>query len=62
MRDGLEMGWLQMSKRGLENAHGEWSVVTMAWHFKRLHLLLAAKNTGPVPPHISTALQRVMGA
>ena len=33
------MGWRQMSMRGLEKARGEWSLVTMAWNIKRLHVL-----------------------
>ena len=36
------MGWSQMSMRGLEKARGEWSLVTMAWNIKRLHVLQAA--------------------
>ena len=36
------MGWRQMSMRGLEKARGEWSLVTMAWNIKRLHVLQAA--------------------
>ena len=36
------MGWSQMSMRGLEKARGEWSLVTMAWNIKRLHVLRAA--------------------
>ena len=36
------MGWRQMSMRGLEKAQGEWSLVTMAWNIKRLHVLRAA--------------------
>jgi transposase len=36
------MGWRQMSMRGLEKASGEWSLVTMAWNIKRLHVLRAA--------------------
>lgn len=36
------MGWSQMSMRGLEKARGEWSLVTMAWNIKRLHVLHAA--------------------
>jgi transposase len=36
------MGWRQMSMRGLEKARGEWSLVTMAWNVKRLHVLRAA--------------------
>ena len=36
------MGWRQMSMRGLEKAEGEWSLVTMAWNVKRLHVLRAA--------------------
>ncbi len=36
------MGWRQMSMRGLANARSEWSLVTMAWHIKRLHVLRAA--------------------
>jgi transposase len=35
------MGWSQMSMRGLDKARGEWSLVTMAWNIKRLHVLLA---------------------
>ena len=35
------MGWRQMSMRGLEKARGEWSLVTMAWNIKRLHVLRA---------------------
>lgn len=33
------MGWRQMSMRGLEKADGEWSLVTLAWNVKRLHVL-----------------------
>jgi len=36
------MGWRQMSMRGLEKARGEWSLVTMVWNIKRLHVLRAA--------------------
>ena len=36
------MGWSQMSMRGLDKARGEWSLVTMAWNIKRLHVLQAA--------------------
>jgi hypothetical protein len=36
------MGWPKMSMRGLEKARGEWSLVTMAWNIKRLHVLRAA--------------------
>jgi len=36
------MGWRQMSMRGLDQARGEWSLVTMAWNIKRLHVLRAA--------------------
>jgi hypothetical protein len=35
------MGWRQMSMRGLQNARGEWSLVTVAWNIKRLHVLWA---------------------
>lgn len=36
------MGWRQMSMRGLDQAREEWSLVTMAWNIKRLHVLRAA--------------------
>jgi transposase len=36
------MGWSQMSMRGLDKARGEWSLVTMSWNIKRLHVLRAA--------------------
>ena len=36
------MGWRQMSIRGLAKAQGEWSLVTMAWNIKRMHVLGAA--------------------
>jgi transposase len=36
------MGWRQMSMRGLDKARGEWSLVTMAWNIKRLHVLRVA--------------------
>ena len=36
------MGWRQMSMRGLDRAQGEWSLVTMAWNIKRLHVLRVA--------------------
>jgi transposase len=36
------MGWRQMSMRGLASAQGEWSLVTMAWNIKRMHVLRAA--------------------
>jgi hypothetical protein len=36
------MGWSQMSMRGLDKACGEWSLVTMSWNIKRLHVLRAA--------------------
>lgn len=33
------MGWRQMSMRGLARAQGKWSLVTMAWNVKRMHVL-----------------------
>lgn len=33
------MGWRQMSMRGLDKAQGEWSLVTMVWNIKRMHVL-----------------------
>ena len=36
-------GWSQMSMRGLDKARGKWSLVTMAWNIKRLHVLRAAR-------------------
>jgi hypothetical protein len=36
------MGWRQTSLRGLAGAQGEWSLVTMAWNIKRMHVLRAA--------------------
>ncbi len=36
------MGWDHMSMRGMDKARGEWSLVTMAWNIKRLHVLRAA--------------------
>jgi hypothetical protein len=33
------MGWRQMSMRGLDKAQGEWSLVTMAWNIKRMHVM-----------------------
>ena len=36
------MGWRQMSLRGLNKAQGEWSLVTMPWNIKRMHVLRAA--------------------
>ena len=36
------MGWRQMSRRGLAKAQGEWSLVTMAWNIKRMHVLRGA--------------------
>ena len=35
------MGWRQMSMRGLAKAQAEWSLVTMAWNIKRMHVLRA---------------------
>jgi hypothetical protein len=36
------MGRQQMRMRGLAKAQGEWSLVTMAWNIKRMHVLRAA--------------------
>jgi hypothetical protein len=36
------MGFSQMSMRGLAKAQGQWSLVTMAWNIKRMHMLRAA--------------------
>jgi hypothetical protein len=36
------MGFSQMSMRGLAKAQGQWSLVTMAWNIKRMHVLRAA--------------------
>jgi hypothetical protein len=36
------MGWRQMSMRGLDKVQGEWTLVTLAWNVKRLHVLKAA--------------------
>jgi hypothetical protein len=33
------MGWRLMSMPGLDKAQGEWSLVTMAWNIKRMHVL-----------------------
>lgn len=33
------MGWRQASLRGLAGVTGEWSLVTMAWNIKRMHVL-----------------------
>jgi len=33
------LGFRQFSMRGLENARGEWSLVTMAWNIKRMFAL-----------------------
>ena len=35
------MGWRQVSMRGLHKAQGEWTLVTMAWNIKRMHVLRA---------------------
>jgi len=35
------MGCRQMSMRGLDKAQGEWSLVTMAWNIKCMHVLQA---------------------
>lgn len=35
-------GWRRMSMRGLDKAQGEWTLVTMAWNIKRLHVLWGA--------------------
>ena len=36
------LGFRQFLLRGLENARGEWSLVTMAWNLKRMFVLQAA--------------------
>lgn len=36
------MGFRQLSMRGLDQARGEWRLVTMAWNIKRMHRLMAA--------------------
>jgi hypothetical protein len=36
------LGFRQFSLRGLENARGEWSLVTMAWNMKRMFALSPA--------------------
>ena len=36
------LGFRQFLLRGLDNVRGEWSLVTMAWNIKRLHVLQAA--------------------
>jgi hypothetical protein len=36
------MNWSQMSMRGLHKAQGQWSLVTLAWNIKRMHVLRAA--------------------
>jgi hypothetical protein len=33
------LGFNQFSKRGLDKARGEWSLVTMAWIMKRMFTL-----------------------
>lgn len=35
------VGWRQMSMQGLDKAQGEWSLATMAWNIKRMHVLRA---------------------
>jgi len=36
------MGFRQFLLRGLDNAQGEWSLVTMAWNLKRMFALTTA--------------------
>ena len=36
------LGFRQFLLRGLDNVRGEWSLVTMAWNIKRMHVLRAA--------------------
>ena len=36
------MGFRQFKLRGLENARGEWSLVTMSWNLKRMFALQGA--------------------
>ena len=36
------MGFRRFSLRGLQAVRGEWSLVTMAWNIKRLHVLRPA--------------------
>jgi transposase len=36
------MSWRGMSMRGLAKARGEWSLITLVWNIKRLHVLRSA--------------------
>ena len=35
------MGWRQMSMLGPDETQGGWSLATMAWNIKRMHVLCA---------------------
>jgi len=33
------LGYRQFMRRGLENAHAEWTLISLAWNLKRMHVL-----------------------
>ena len=43
------MGFRQFLLRGLDKVRGEWSLVTMAWNFKRMFVLSGKPRPSPGP-------------
>ena len=43
------MGFRQFMLRGLDKVRGEWSLVTMAWNFKRMFVLAGEPRPSPGP-------------
>jgi transposase len=42
------LGYRQFMRRGLENADAEWTLVSLAWNLKRLHVLAKPRSKTPV--------------
>ena len=42
------LGYRQFKRRGLENADAEWTLVSLAWNLKRLHVLAKPRPKTPV--------------
>ncbi len=42
------LGYRQFKRRGLENAHAEWTLISLAWNLKRMHVLAKPRIKMPV--------------
>jgi len=42
------LGYRQFLRRGLENADAEWTLISLTWNLKRMHVLARPRTKTPV--------------